>query len=194
MRIIVVHGVPCVGKSTSAIANATRHGIRTVVHTDYLREVRRSHIGPAASPVLWRLTHDAWELHWAKTEANILAGFTAHVASVAPAIMSAAEYMLLDGFDAVIEGTHFDGRTIEELRSRVPSVDVDDVLLTVEGEDDLLRRIAAKEARRAPGAEDKQWAARLEVILTIQNHLVAMSRARGGTITTAAQWWESWTG
>jgi 2-phosphoglycerate kinase len=193
MRITVVHGVPCAGKSTSAIAYASRYGIRTVVHTDYLREVRRSHIAPTDCPALWRLTHDAWELFGAKTETTVLEGFTAHVASVAPAIMSAAGYMISDGFDAVIEGTHFDGRTIDKLRSRVGGVEVDDVLLTVDDEADLLRRIAAKQARRAPGSEDKQWAARVGVMLTIQDHLIATSRVRGGRIMTAAEWRRSWT-
>jgi 2-phosphoglycerate kinase len=191
-RILVVYGVPCTGKSTGAVAYAAHHGLRTVLHTDYLREVQRGHIGQHDLPVLWTSTHSAWALRGEPTRENILDGFTDHVDSVMPAIRRAMMRVLADGFDAVIEGAHFYGKTIDALRFEFTDAVIDEVLLTVRDREDLRLHIARKDAARASVAEGKDWMAGVDVILTIQDFLISGARARNGVTATEAEWRQSW--
>ena len=43
----VIYGIACAGKSTTALRLAANNGVRTIISTDYLREVQRLYV-PAA--------------------------------------------------------------------------------------------------------------------------------------------------
>lgn len=183
----ILYGIPCSGKSTTAIDLAARQGIRTVVNTDYLREVQRLLTPPRRTPALGMVTHTAWQLHGSPTEANIAAGFNDHVAAVAPAIHAATAKLARDGFHAVLEGAHFHGALITELRASHPGLAIHATLLTVDSADALRQRIASKERSRAVTAEQKAWREHLPVLLKLQDLLHTDARDHGISVITAPE-------
>ncbi len=69
---------------------ASDNDIRTVISTDYLREVQRLYIPADQSPVLAKVSHTAWELSGDPTPGGIIAGFTSHADAVFPAVEAVA--------------------------------------------------------------------------------------------------------
>jgi Aldo/keto reductase family/Ham1 family len=90
MTLHVIYRIACAGKSTTALQYADDNGIRTVISTDYLREVQRLYVPADQSPVLAKISHTAWELTGDPTPGGIVAGFTAHAGAVFPAVAAAA--------------------------------------------------------------------------------------------------------
>lgn len=181
----ILYGIPCVGKSTAAVRMAYHRNIRTVVHTDYVREVLRTFVSPDESPALAKVTHDAWELHGPPTYANIVTGFIEHVDAVATGIRAVVRKLVNDGFDAVVEGAHFHGAVIEDLRMRYEFADIRATLLVVTPAQELRRRIEDKERQRAACAERKRWHDNLPTLLALQHFLITDAHAHGINITTA---------
>ena len=86
MTLHVIYGIACAGKSTTALQYASNNGIRTVISTDYLREVQRLYVPANESPALAKVSHTAWELTYDPTPSGIIAGFTSHAEAVFPAV------------------------------------------------------------------------------------------------------------
>lgn len=192
VELHVIYGIPCVGKSTAAVELAFRRNIRTVIHTDYVREVQRLFLPPDRAPALAKVTHDAWELHGPPTRSNIEAGFVDHAQAVAIGIRAVVRKLVSDGFAAVIEGAHFYSNLIEDLRAENVNTDLHATLLIVNAAEELRRRIDDKERQRAHGATRKRWRDNLPVLLEIQDFLVADARAHRIHVTTAEEWRHSW--
>ncbi len=188
----IVYGIPCVGKSTAAVEFAYHRNIRTVIHTDYVREVQRVFVSPEQAPALAKVTHNAWELHGPPTRPNIEAGFVDHVKEVAVGIRTVARKLVSDGFDAVIEGAHFHGGIIEDLRVRNGDAEVPATLLIVRTAEELRQRVNDKKGRRAQGADRKRWQENVPVMLTIQEFLISDARAHGIPAVTVDEWRSSW--
>ncbi|MCA1229397.1 AAA family ATPase [Saccharopolyspora sp. 6M] len=181
----ILYGIPCAGKSTAAISVATHHGLRTVIGTDYLREVQRLLTPPQQAPALRMVTHTAWQRHGPPTRDNIATGFREHVAAVAPAIHAVVAKLARDGFDAVLEGAHFHGDLIGELRTAYPELALHATVLAVGSADELRQRIAAKERTRAATSERKAWAEHVPVLMMLQDLLHADARSHGIPVTTS---------
>jgi 2-phosphoglycerate kinase len=188
----VVYGIPCVGKSTTAVQFACHHQLKAVIPTDYVREVQRSFVSPAQAPALAKVTHTAWELHGPPTRSNIEAGFLDHVAAVADGIRTVARKLVSDGLDAVIEGAHFHGGLIADLVARHPDADLRATLLIVSPAEELRRRVIAKESARAAGAARKRWQDHLTIMLALQDFLIADAHRHGIAVTTPDEWKRSW--
>jgi 2-phosphoglycerate kinase len=90
MTLHVIYGIACAGKSTTALRYASDNGIRTVISTDYLREVQRLSVPADQSPVLAKVSHTAWELAGDPAPGGIIAGFTSHAEAVFPAVAAVA--------------------------------------------------------------------------------------------------------
>jgi 2-phosphoglycerate kinase len=166
----VFYGIPCAGKSVTALRYAAGNGLRTVISTDYLREVQRLYVPANRSPVLAKVSHTAWELTGDRSPGGVTAGFTSHADAVFPAVKAVAVKLAADGLDAVIEGTHFHGALITRLRQH--GLTVRPVLVTVGSLPELLEHIDEKERQRAPGAEPRNWRANARVLMTIQDFLI----------------------
>jgi 2-phosphoglycerate kinase len=173
MTLHVIYGIACAGKSTTALQFASDNGIRTVIGTDYLREVQRLYVPADQSPALATVSHTAWELSGDPTPGGIIAGFTSHAEAVFPAVQAVAVKLARDGLDAIIEGTHFHGALITRLREQGTAAAVRPVLLTVESLPELLDQITEKEQQRAAGSEPRSWRANAHVLMTIQDFLIA---------------------
>jgi 2-phosphoglycerate kinase len=145
MTLHVIYGIACAGKSTMVLRYASDNGIRTVISTDYLREVQRLYAPADQSPVLAKVSHTAWELTGGPTPCGIIAGFTSHAEAVFPAVAAVAAKLAHDGLDAVIEGSCFHGALITRLQQQVRDVTIRPVLLTVESLPQLLEHITGKE-------------------------------------------------
>jgi len=169
----VIYGIACAGKSTTALRYASENSIRTVIGTDYLREVQRLYVPADRSPTLAKVSHTAWELSGDSSPDGIITGFTSHAEAVFPAIEAVAVKLARDGLNAVIEGSHFHGALITRLRQHAPDITIRPVLLTVGSLPQLLDHITAKEHQRAPGAEPRNWRANAEILMTIQDFLMA---------------------
>src|SRR5262245_22000492 len=87
-KLYVFYGIACVGKSTLALRFAYEHTIRTIIHSDSLREVQRMYTQP---PELMKVTHNAWELFGSQSSEHVIQGFIAHVDAVAPALVAVAQ-------------------------------------------------------------------------------------------------------
>jgi 2-phosphoglycerate kinase len=168
----VIYGIACAGKSTTALHYASDNGIRTVISTDYLREVQRLYVPAEESPALAKVSHTAWELTSDPTPGGIIAGFTSHAEAVFPAVAAVAVKLADDGLDAVIEGSCFHGALITRLRQQVRDVTIRPALLTVESLPQLLDHITEKEQQRAPGSEPRSWRVNAPVLMTIQDFLI----------------------
>lgn len=188
----IVYGIPCVGKSTTAVHLAYHRNLRTVVNTDYLREVQRVFVSPEQAPALAKVTHTAWQLHGPPTLPNIEAGFIDHVNEVATAITAVVRKLVTDGFEAVIEGAHFHGALIDELRAMNDNADIQATLLVVANAEELRQRICGKEANRGQGAVRKSWREHVPILLVLQGFLIADARRHGIQVTTANDWRSSW--
>jgi 2-phosphoglycerate kinase len=173
MTLHVIYGIACAGKSTTALRLAADNGVRTIVSTDYLREVQRLYVPAAQSPVLAKVSHTAWELSGDPTPGGIIAGFTSHAEAVFPAVEAVAAKLTRDGLDAVIEGSPFHGALITRLRQHCQDAAVHPVLVTVDSLPQLLDHITDKEQQRAPGAEPRGWRANAGVLMTIQDFLIS---------------------
>lgn len=172
MTLHVIYGIACAGKSTAALRYASDNRIRTVISTDYLREVQRLYVPAGQSPALAKVSHTAWELTGDPTPGGIIAGFTSHAEAVFPAVAAVAVKLARDGLDAVIEGSCFHGALITQLRQQVGDATIRPVLLTVESLPHLLDHITEKEQQRAPGSEPRSWRANAPVLMTIQDFLI----------------------
>jgi 2-phosphoglycerate kinase len=186
MTLYVIYGIACAGKSTTALRYARDYGIRTVISTDYLREVQRLYVSVDESPALAKVSHTAWELTGAPTSGGIIAGFTSHAEAVFPAVQAVAVKLARDGLDAVIEGSCFHGALIKRLRQQVRDVAIRPVLLTVESLPQLLEHITEKEQQRAPGSEPRNWRANARVLMTIQDFLITDAACHAIPQTRAA--------
>src|SRR5258708_22899967 len=101
VTIHVFYGIGCVGKSTAAVRYACEHNIRTIIPTDYLREVQRSYVSAEQSPALAKVSHNAWELLGGPSRENIVGGFISHAEAVLPALEVVVAKLVRDGLDAV---------------------------------------------------------------------------------------------
>lgn len=192
VAVHVLYGIPCVGKSTGAIAFAFHQNIRTVVHTDYLREVQRGYVSRENVPVLAKVTHNAWELYGLPTHHNIVTGFVDHVEAVAPAIGIVVKKLVSDGFDAVVEGVHFHGKILKDLRNANSNADIRATLLVVRTADELRRRVIHKGQERASGVALKEWQENIASMLTIQDYLISDAHANDIRVSMADEWRKSW--
>ena len=112
----VIYAIACAGKSVTALRFATDNGLRTVISTDYLREVQRLHVSADRSPALAKVSHTAWELSGDRGPDGIITGFLQHAEAVFPAVEAVAAKLARDGLDAVIDGSCFHGALITRLR------------------------------------------------------------------------------
>jgi len=112
---------------------------------------------------------------------------------VAPGINAVARKVVSDGFDAVIEGVHFHGGIIEELRATNSHAEVRATLLIVRTAEELRRRVNDKETGRAQGSARKPWQKNLPIMLAIQDFLISDARTHGIRAVTADEWRRSWT-
>jgi len=191
VELHVIYGIPCVGKSTAAIELASRRNIRTVIHTDYVREVQRRFTPTQQAPALAKVTHNAWQLHGPPKRANIETGFLDHVHEVAIGIHAIISKLVSDGFAAVIEGAHFHGALINELRAAHAGAEVHATLLVVNTAEELHQRISDKERQRSGQAIQKHWHERMAVMLKLQDFLISDARAHRIGVSTVEKWRES---
>ncbi|HEX9039575.1 MAG TPA: hypothetical protein VF838_00975 [Trebonia sp.] len=92
-----LYGIACVGKSITALQYAIGNGIRSVISTDYLREVQRLYVPSDESPALAKVSDTAWELTGDSTPGGIVAGFTSHAEAVFPSVAAVAVKLAGDG-------------------------------------------------------------------------------------------------
>lgn len=187
MTLHVIYGIACAGKSVTALRYAGDNGIRSVISTDYLREVQRLYVPADRCPALAKVSHTAWELSGDPTPEGIITGFTSHAEAVFPAVEAVAAKLARDGLDAVIEGSHFHGALITRLLQLDRDMTVRPVLLTVESLPQLLSHIADKERQRAPGSEPRNWQANATVLMTIQDFLISDAARHAIPRTRATQ-------
>lgn len=154
IHLHVFYGVSCVGKSTTALRFAHTHAIRTIIHTDYIREVQRACIQPSESHPLMKTTHTAWELFGEPSDEHIVRGFTQHVRAVLPALVALVRRLSRDGFDAVMEGVHCYSEVMDQFR-RVGGLIVCPHLLVVTSEASLFEHIQHKEEERSHAGENR---------------------------------------
>lgn len=169
--INIFYGVPCVGKATTAVSFASENSIRTIIHTDYIREVQRAYSLQDENPALFRVTHNTWELFGTPTKKNIIKGFTAHADSILPSLLTVTKKLAKDGFDSIIEGVHFYSNILEHL-SEIKGIEIVPTLIIVKDKQKLLERIRLKERRRAKIGEYKKWQSNIKIIMTIQDFLI----------------------
>lgn len=167
----VFYGVACTGKSTKALHFAQEHGIRTIIHTDYVREVQRALAAPSKASPLMKVTHNAWELFGERSNENIVRGFTAHVNAVLPALLAVACKLSRDGLDAIIEGVHCHGDAIDRF-AQIGGLTVLPRLLVVTSESRLLDHIRHKEEERSHASEPKTWEDHIKTLMAIQSFLL----------------------
>lgn len=188
----ILYGIPCVGKSTGAVAFAHANKIRTVIHTDYIREVQRGYVSEEDVPVLSKVTHNAWELYGPPTRENIVAGFVSHAEAVSPAVNMVARKLVDDGFAAVVEGAHFYSRSILKLRNVSSDLRILPTLLIVGSVDDLRQRAIRKGQQRASGVPLNEWQENIPAMLAIQDFLISDATENGIRVCTAEDWRKSW--
>jgi 2-phosphoglycerate kinase len=171
VTIHVFYGVAGIGKSTHALRFAHERGIRTLIHTDYVREVQKACTLLPARSVLSKVTHTAWELFGEPSTEHIIQGFTHHVDAVTPALLVLGHKLARDGLDAIVEGVHCYSNVVEQFR-RIEGLVVQPHLLLIASEARLLERIQHKEAERSLASESKIWARQRTILLTIQQFLI----------------------
>ncbi len=175
--VYVFYGVACVGKSTQALHFAHEHAIRTIIHTDYVREVQRACVRQPAGSPLMKVTHTAWELFGEPSAEHIVKGFTTHVDAVTPALLAVAHKLSRDGFDAIVEGVHCYGAVLDQLM-QVGGLIVLPRLLVVPNEWRLWERMQRKEAERSRAGEAKAWKKHISALMTIQAFLLQEATER----------------
>lgn len=175
-----------------AVKLATQLGTRTVIATDYIREVQRKYVSPGEAPALAKVTHDAWQLYGSPTRANVERGFIAHVHDLSDAIRSVVAKLADDGFDAILEGAHFHGTLIADLQRTFPHTRIIAALLTIKDAHELRHRIEAKEMDRAQSAQKKEWRDNVDVMLAIQDFLIRDAREHAIPIIMSIEGEESW--
>lgn len=104
--VILMAGVPGVGKSAIAAELAYRFNIDQIVDTDIIREVMRFFYNEKKDAAIFKVSHNAWEVYGKRTKVNILKGFKGHVKSVIPGIIQVINRTLSHKRDVIIEGVH----------------------------------------------------------------------------------------
>jgi len=169
--LYIFYGVACTGKSTMALRFAHEHSIRTIIHTDYVREVQRACTQQSEGSPLMKVTHNAWELFGEPSTENIVKGFIEHVDAVTPALLAIVRKLSRDGFDAIVEGVHCYGDVLDQF-PHVGGLIVLPQLLVVTSESRLLEHIQHKEERRSHGGESKAWKNHVKTLMKIQDFLL----------------------
>lgn len=167
----VFYGVACTGKSTLALRFAHEHAIRTIIHTDYIREVQRAFAQHSEGNPLLKVTHTAWELFGEPSDENIVRGFIAHVDTVLPALLTVVRKLSRDGFDAIVEGVHCYSHVLDQFR-HIHGLAITPHLVVVPSASRLADHIQRKEEERSLAGEPKEWKNHLQTILTLQNFLL----------------------
>lgn len=167
--ITIIYGIPSVGKSSVAIKYAAKKRIKTVISTDYLREIQRLYSTKEKSPFLFTVSHKACDLLETIDIPLVVEGFQKHVDAVYPAIEAVIKKLSIDGYDAIVEGVHFDSRVFRKLASL--DVIINPLLLAIESKGELEKRISFKLKDRR-GGEDKKWKDNIDRIMKIQEYLV----------------------
>jgi 2-phosphoglycerate kinase len=167
----VFYGVACTGKSTLALRFAHEHSIRTIIHTDYVREVQRAFAQQSEGSPLMKVTHNAWELFGEPSTENIVKGFTKHVDAVTPALLAIVRKLSKDGFDAIVEGVHCYSDVLDQI-PQVGGLIVLPRLLVVTSESGLLDHMQHKEEERSRSGEAKAWKNQTKTLMKIQDFLI----------------------
>jgi len=176
--LYVFYGIACTGKSTRALQFAYEHAIRTIIHTDYVREVQRACMRQSERSPLMKVTHNAWELFGDPSTENIIKGFTQHVDAVTPALLAVAQKLAQDGFNAIVEGVHCYGEVLDQL-AQVNGLIVLPRLLIATSETRLIASMHHKEKERSPTGEAKAWKSHVKILLVIQDFLLQEAIQRG---------------
>jgi 2-phosphoglycerate kinase len=154
-----------------ALHFAHEHAIRTIISTDYIREVQRACTKPSEGSPLMKVSHNAWELFGESSAENIVKGFRKHVDAVTPALLALVCKLSKDGFDAIIEGVHCYGDVLDQL-THVGELTMRPQLLVVANEARLLDHIQRKEEERSRASEPKAWKDHIKTIMIIQDFLL----------------------
>lgn len=166
----IFYGTTCTGKSTLALRFAHEYSIRTIIHTDYVREVQRALAQKSEGNPLMKVTHNAWELFGEPSTENIIKGFIEHVDAVMPALLAIAHKLSKDGFDAIVEGVHCYGNVLDQL-TQVGGLTVLPRLVVTD-ESRLLAHIQHKEEERSHLGEPKAWKKHIKTVMQIQDFLL----------------------
>jgi 2-phosphoglycerate kinase len=166
----VFYGAACTGKSTLALRFAHEHSIRTIIHTDYVREVQKAYVKPPDESLLIKVTHNAWDLFGEPTTENIVKGFTKHVDAVAPALLAVVRKLSRDGFDAIVEGVHCYGDVLDQF-THIGGLIVLPRLVVID-ESRLFDYIQHKEEERSHSGEAKAWKNHINILMHIQEFLL----------------------
>jgi 2-phosphoglycerate kinase len=100
-----------------------------------------------------------------------------HVREVVVGIKIVVKKLVSDGFDAIIEGAHFYGAVIEELRATNSGAEIDATFAHNKDPAELRKRVEDKAASRAQGGRSEALAGNIQTMLTIQNFLMSDARS-----------------
>ncbi|MHB1709379.1 MAG: mevalonate-3-phosphate 5-kinase [Thermoplasmataceae archaeon] len=106
-KIVLIGGIPGVGKTSIAGEIAKALDIDIVLSGDYLREFIRPFGDYAKFSVMSRSVYDAWEYFGEKNRENIVSGFLAQSDVMNAGIGAIIKRAVGNGEDMVIEQLHF---------------------------------------------------------------------------------------
>lgn len=170
INLIVLYGVSGVGKSSIALHYSYSKGIKNIIGTDYIREIQRMYESPLRNPFLFKVTHNSCDLLNDSSPEGVINGFEKHVESVTPGIIRIIEKYIKDGNDAVIEGVHFNSKTLKIIK-KIKGVSIHPILLTLPDGKSLQKRISHKLKSRKSG-EKKDWMQNFTKLQLIQDYLI----------------------
>jgi len=145
-KLILISGVPGVGKTTLAFKVANYLNIDQVISTDFIREISKSVLLENSNPFLFSVTHESWKILGNKTSENIIRGSLMHARSIFPQLLYLIKKSENEGRDLIIEGVHL----IPEFISYLKDVDMDITYcyLYLEKREEHIRRFDLKNNKR----------------------------------------------
>lgn len=162
--VVIIGGVPGVGKSTLAVNLAKKLGITEIIGTDVVREVLRTIKNKRDNPFIFEVTHCAWKLIGPKNGRNIINGYKRHCQTVLPAVIKTINNFLKQGKDIIVEGAHIPLLDISKINQ---PVNIFKILLKIDNQKMFLDRLEKKHVERHQRRR-KKWSEHFDEFLIIQ--------------------------
>lgn len=172
MAVIVINGVPGVGKTTIAFKLASSLGIEQVIQTDVVKHMLQILQLPELS---YCPSHQAWTFIGERTIKNIIKGFEGHTRYYHKWLLEMIKLAEEKGKNIIIEGV----QATPEFFDSIPVKEKVGIFLTLSDKEEHRKRFMLKNSKRS--ITNKGWLDNHDIIRAINIYLLAQaSKPREG--------------
>ena len=175
--LLLIGGAPGSGKSTIAIALASRLDIFRTQSTDMLREIMRMMTPERLLPVLHRSSFDAWRAlpqddRLSANDDRVISGYRSQADLLTVSCEAVAQRAVRERVSMVLEGVHIDAAVAQRLQDNYGDVIVVPVMLAIRKQELLRKRIQGR-GGTAHKRRSQRYLENFDAIWQLQSYLLS---------------------